>query len=84
MSRKFIIAFLACLALTLGGLAACDQGQKEQPAGGTGAPTEQPGQPASPGAPGSEPTPGAPPAPPAEQPAPAQPGGGTSGGGSSG
>ncbi|EMG35856.1 hypothetical protein PCS_03339 [Desulfocurvibacter africanus PCS] len=78
MSRKFIITFLACLALTLGGLAACDQGQKE---GGTGTPAEQPGQPASPAAPGAEPAPGEPPPPPAEQPPPS--GGGTSGGSSS-
>ncbi|MFO7597386.1 MAG: hypothetical protein R6W92_13710 [Desulfocurvibacter africanus] len=78
MSRKFIITFLACLALTLGGLAACDQGQQ---GGGTGTPAEQPGQPASPGAPGSEPTPGAPPPPPAEETPP--PGGGAPSGGSS-
>lgn len=81
MSRKFIITLLACLALAMGGLTACERGTQEQQGGGTGAPAEQPGQPASPGAPGSEPTPGAPP-PPAEE--PAQPGGGTSGGGTTG
>ncbi len=84
MSRKFILTFLACLALTMGGLAGCDRGQQEQQGSGTGAPVEQPGQPATPGAPGSEPTPGAPPPPPAEQqPAPGGGTGGGTGGGSS-